>query len=77
MPVLLGLSFSAASVAPFAPGVAAMLAWADGWVAVYIATCARAVSALPGAQVSGGGAALAAAASLGIAALTWRRIARA
>jgi competence protein ComEC len=77
MPLLLGLSFSAASVAPFAPGIAAMLAWADGWVAVYIATCARAVSALPGAQVSGGGAALAAAASLGIAALIWRRVGRA
>jgi hypothetical protein len=32
---------------------------------------------LPGAQVSGGGAALAAAASLGIAALIWRRVGRA
>jgi competence protein ComEC len=76
VPVLLGLSFSAAAVAPFAPGVAAALAWANGWVAVYIETCARAVSALPAAQVSGRAAAAAAAAAIGGVAFSWRRLRR-
>jgi competence protein ComEC len=74
VPPLLALSFATAAVSPFAPGVAEVLAWANGWVAVYIATCARAVSALPAAQVSGRAAAVAAAASLGIIAASWRRL---
>ncbi len=74
VPVLLGLSFSAAAAAPLAPVVAVMLAWVNGWVAVYIATCARVVSALPGAQVSGRAAAVAAAASITAAALAWRKL---
>jgi len=74
VPLLLGLSFSAAVVEPFAPAVAVCLAWADGWVAVYIASCARAISALPAAQVSGRAAAVAAAASIAGAALAWRRL---
>jgi len=74
VPLLLGLSFSAAVVEPFAPAVAVSLAWADGWVAVYIASCARAISALPAAQVSGRAAAVAAAASIAGAALAWRRL---
>jgi competence protein ComEC len=77
MPVLLGLAFAAAAVAPFAPGIAQTLAWANGWVAVYVDTCARAVSALPAAQVSGRGAAVAAAAAVGAVAIGWRRLRRA
>ena len=76
VPLLLGLSFSAAAAAPFAPGVAVTLAWANGWVAVYIETCARAVSALPAAQVSGRAAAAAAAAAIGGVAISWRRLRR-
>jgi competence protein ComEC len=76
VPLLLGLSFSAAAAAPFAPGVAVALAWANGWVAVYIETCARAVSALPAAQVSGRAAAAAAAAAIGGVAISWRRLRR-
>jgi competence protein ComEC len=76
MPLLLGLSFSAAAVAPFASSVAVALAWLNGWVAVYIATCARAVSALPGAQVSGRAAAAAAVASLCGTVLVWLRLRR-
>jgi len=76
MPLLLGLAFSAAAAAPFVPTAAVALAWVNGWVAVYIATCARVVSALPGAQVSGRGAAVAAAASIGCAGFTWRRLRR-
>ncbi|HST15786.1 MAG TPA: ComEC/Rec2 family competence protein [Gaiellaceae bacterium] len=74
VPALLGLSFSAAATAPFAPSLAVELAWANGWVAVYIETCARAVSALPAAQVSGGTAAVAAAGSIAGAVLAWRRL---
>ncbi|HEY2776749.1 MAG TPA: ComEC/Rec2 family competence protein [Gaiellaceae bacterium] len=74
MPLLLGLSFSAAAVAPLAPSVAVALAWTDGWVAVYIATCARIVSAIPGAQVSGRAAAVAAGAAIGGGVLAWRRV---
>ena len=76
VPVLLGLSFSAAAFDPFAPGIAAELAWANGWVAVYIESCARAVSSLPAAQVSGRAAAAAAAAAIGGVAISWRRLRR-
>ena len=48
---LLGLAFAAAAVAPFAPPAASALAWLNGWLAVYIASCARVVGGLPGAQV--------------------------
>jgi competence protein ComEC len=74
VPLLLGLSFTAAAIAPLAPIVAVALPWVNGWVAVYITTCARMVSALPGAQVSGRAAAAAAAASIAAAALAWRRL---
>ena len=76
VPVLLGLSFAAAATAPFAPSLATALAWANGFVAVYIETCARAVSALPAAQVSGRAAAAAAIAAIGGVAFSWRRLRR-
>ena len=56
---LLGLAFAAAAVDPVAPQLAAGLAWLNGWVAAYIALCARLVAALPVAQARGPGAALA------------------
>jgi competence protein ComEC len=68
MPLQLGLSFTAAAIDPFAPEAARGIAWLNGWVVTYIATCARVVAALPGAQVSGRSAAVAAGvAILGIA----------
>jgi competence protein ComEC len=74
MPLQLGLSFSSAAVDPFLPELAVLLAWANGWVVLYIATCARVVSALPGAQVSGRSAAVAGCvAILGIA-FAWRKL---
>ena len=76
VPPLLLLSFAAAAFAPFAPGLAVALAWANGWVAVYIETCARAVSALPAAQVSGRAAGVAAAAAIVGVAISWRRLRR-
>ena len=76
MPVQLGLSFSTAAIDPFAPNIAAELAWLNGWVVVYVASCARGVSALPGAQVSGRAAAGAAVAAIGGVAFSWRRLRR-
>jgi len=54
-------------------GLAALLAWLNGWIAAYVVLCARAVAAVPFAQVHGRGAALAAAGSLLAAAYAWRR----
>lgn len=70
---LLGLAFATAAVDPIAPSLAAALAWLNGWIAAYVVFCARAVSAVPFAQVHGRGAALAAAGSLAAAAYAWRR----
>ena len=70
---LLGLAFAAAAVDPVAPSLAAALAWLNGWLAAYIALCARLVAAVPVAQAHGPGAALAAAGSLLAAAYAWRR----
>jgi competence protein ComEC len=61
VPALLGLAFGAAALDPVAPPIAELLAWVNGWVAAYVGGCARAVAALPEAQLSGKGAALAAA----------------
>ncbi|MBA2475543.1 MAG: ComEC/Rec2 family competence protein [Actinobacteria bacterium] len=49
---LLGLALAAAGLEPVLPGAAAALGWLNGWVAVYLAGCARIVAALPHAQVS-------------------------
>ncbi|MCA1682648.1 MAG: ComEC family competence protein [Actinobacteria bacterium] len=48
---LLALAFASAAIAPLAPAGAAALAWVNGWLAAYLATCARVVGGLPGAQV--------------------------
>ena len=49
---LLGLGLLSAALHPVLPDVAALLSWLDGWLAAYLVVCARAVSALPYAQVS-------------------------
>src|SRR4029077_12578686 len=66
--VLLGLAFASALVDPVVPQLAAALAWLNGWVAAYVVLCSRAFAAVPFAQLSGTGAALAAAGSLLVAA---------
>jgi competence protein ComEC len=73
VPPLLGLAFGAAAVHPVSPSLAAGLAWMNGWLAAYVALCARAVAALPGAQARGPAAALVAAGALGVAAYAWWR----
>ena len=71
---LLSLALAAAALAPVAPSAAAALAWLNGWCAAYLATCARVVGGLPGAQIRSGRAAAAlAAAGLLAAAYAWRR----
>ncbi|HEX9416881.1 MAG TPA: ComEC/Rec2 family competence protein [Gaiellaceae bacterium] len=52
VPPLLGLGIVSAVVHPLLPGVAASLAWLNGWIAAYLAACARLIGGLPHAQVS-------------------------
>jgi competence protein ComEC len=70
---LLGLAFATAALHPVAPPLAALLAWVNGWLAAYVVFCARAVAAVPFAQVDGKAAALVVAGSLVAAAYAWRR----
>jgi hypothetical protein len=48
---LLGLALAAAAVAPLSVGAAGALAWINGWFAAYLATCARLIGGIPGAQI--------------------------
>ena len=70
---LLGLALVTAAVDPVAPSLALLLARGNGWIAVYVAACARLVASVPFAQANGRAAALAAACALGCAAYAWRR----
>jgi competence protein ComEC len=70
---LLGLALVTAAVDPFVPSLAVLLARANGWIAAYVAGCARLVAAVPFAQASGRAAAFAAAGALACAAYAWRR----
>ena len=71
--VLLGLALVAAAIDPVAPGVAETLAWLDGWVAAYVAVCARFIASAPFAQLRGGPAIVATAGMLMLTAYAWRR----
>ena len=71
--VLLGLALVAAAVDPLSPGMAETLAWVDGWIAAYVAACARLVASLPFAQLHGTAAVVAAAGPLLLTAYAWRR----
>ena len=48
---LLCLALVGAVVAPVAPAATTALAWLNGWLAAYLACCARIVGGLPGAQI--------------------------
>jgi len=54
VPPLLGLAFAAALVGLLSPPAADAIAWLNGWCAAYLAACAHAVAAVPGAQVTSG-----------------------
>ncbi len=71
--LLLGLAFATAAVDPVAPELARVLAWVDGWLAAYVAGCARLVGAAPFAQLHGAGAVVATAGPLLLTAYAWRR----
>jgi competence protein ComEC len=73
MPPLLCLAFATAAADAVSPGSAAVLAWANGWLAAYVAFCARAVGSIPFAQVRGAGSLAALAGAAGVAAYAWRR----
>jgi hypothetical protein len=73
MPPLLALAFATAGLSAVSPGAAAILAWVNGWIAEYIALCARAVGSLPFAQVRSPSALVALAGLLVLAAYAWRR----
>jgi competence protein ComEC len=49
---LLGVALAAAALHPVLPTAAAALAWSDGWLAAYLAFCARLVGGLPHAQAT-------------------------
>ena len=49
---LLGIALACTAIDPVLPQLAGALAWANGWLAAYVAACARLVGGLPGAQVS-------------------------
>jgi competence protein ComEC len=71
---VLGLALATAAIAPFAPPVAAALAWLNGWGAWFVAECARGFGSLPGAQItSGRWAAVLGLVAVGAAAYAWRR----
>jgi competence protein ComEC len=52
MPLLLGLAFVTAGLDSFAPGAASIVAGLNGWVAAYIALCARTLGSLPFAEIT-------------------------
>ena len=51
---LLGIALLGTLLEPFLPAATLALAWLNGWLAAYIAACARAVAGLPLAQTSSG-----------------------
>ena len=51
---LLGLALVGSLIQPLLPSAAVALAFVNGWVAVYIAACARLVGGLPLAQIDSG-----------------------
>jgi competence protein ComEC len=74
VPPLLGLGFAAALAGLLYPPAGSALAWLNGWCAAYLATCARIVGGLPGAQVRSGRGLLALlVVTAACAAYAWRR----
>ena len=72
MPPLLGLALVGALVEPVLPSATVALASLNGWLAAYLAACARAVSGLPYAQVGSGYAVATLLAAPVAAVLLWR-----
>ena len=73
IPLLLGLAFVTAGLGTVSPAAAALVAWLNGWIAAYVALCARAIGSLPFAQVTSYRGLAAAAGVVLAAAYAWRR----
>jgi competence protein ComEC len=73
MPILLGLAFATVALDAVWPPAAAVVAWLNGWVAAYIALCARAIGSLPFARITTYQGLAALAGALLLAAYAWRR----
>jgi competence protein ComEC len=69
---LLGLALGAAALEPILPEAAAALAWVNGWLAAYLAGCARVFGGLPHSQLTSWPALGALAGALALAALAAR-----
>jgi competence protein ComEC len=69
---LLGLGLGAAALDPVLPEAALALAWVNGWLAAYLAACARLFGGLPHAQLTSWSALAGLAALTGIVALAVR-----
>jgi competence protein ComEC len=72
---LLALALAGALIEPVLPSAALALAWLNGWLAAYLAACARIVATLPHAEL-GSGAAVAALLGTPVALLLLRRLPR-
>jgi competence protein ComEC len=75
MAPLLALALSGALIEPLLPSAAVALAWVNGWLAAYIAACARVVAGLPHAEL-GSGTAVAALLGTPVALLLLQRLPR-
>jgi competence protein ComEC len=51
---LLGFALACSALEPVLPAAALALGWVNGWLAAYLAWCARGVGGLPGAQIGSG-----------------------
>ena len=69
---LLGLGLGAAALDPVLPEAAIALAWVNGWLAAYLAACARLFGGLPHAQLTSWGGLVALTAVAGVVALALR-----
>jgi competence protein ComEC len=73
IPILLALALATAALDAVDGRAATVVAWVDGWLAAYVALCARAVGSLPFAQVRGTAALATLAVTAVAAAYAWRR----
>jgi competence protein ComEC len=69
---ILGLGLASALCESVLPGAAGALAWSNGWLAAYLAWCARSIGGLPFAQVRSGAVLLGLTAATLLAVLVWR-----
>jgi competence protein ComEC len=71
---LLELALVGAALSPVSPAATAAIAWVNGWLAAYLAMCARVVGGVPGAQIhTVRGLLLALAGALLLGAYAWPR----